>query len=147
MTWTYDLDELAGTPLYQVRYLVGDTDTDHQEIQDEEINFSITQTPSIYAAAADVARSIGARYTRRVDEAAGDTKKNYSQRAKAFIALAAQLSNYAAGRSGAFAYAGGISRTDKRQQEQNTDRVKPQFNLGLEDNRLPVGPAGNETQS
>lgn len=130
----------------QVRFWVGDTDTTHQEVQDEEIEFALSLRPNVYAASADVARSIAAKYTRKVDEAAGDHKKSYSQRAKAFLALSYQLENKAVGTSGAMPYAGGISMADKRRQECDSDRVKPQFNLDQDQNRLPIGPAGNETQ-
>lgn len=45
-------------------------------------------------------------------------------------------------------YAGGISVMDKEMQEQDTDRVQPQFNIGLDDNlNMPFGPAGNQTEN
>ena len=44
-------------------------------------------------------------------------------------------------------FAGGISVSDKQANEADTDRVAPQFNIGLEDNFLPVGPVGNETSA
>ena len=42
-------------------------------------------------------------------------------------------------------YAGGISIADKQQEELDTDRVPPQFNIGMDDNYYPIAPAGNES--
>ena len=43
-------------------------------------------------------------------------------------------------------YVGGVSVTDKAAQVTDPDRVTPQFNIGMQDNLLPVGVgSGNET--
>jgi hypothetical protein len=61
--------------------------------------------------------------------------------------MAAQFENDAKARGGALPYAGGISVSDKQTTAQNTDRVAPQFNLGMDDNQLPVSSVGNEDDS
>jgi hypothetical protein len=152
VTWTYNLAALPTSPLYQVRRLIGDVITTDQQIADEEITFALTQRSSIYGTAADCCRYIAAQYSRKADvisqsPGGGALKTNYSQQAKSYLAMAAQFENNALGRGGALPYAGGISVTDKQMNEANTDRVAPQFNIGLDDNYLPEGVVGNEVAS
>jgi hypothetical protein len=45
MSWTYDPSQMGSSPMMQVRYLVGDTLATDQQVQDEEINFAISQRP------------------------------------------------------------------------------------------------------
>jgi hypothetical protein len=42
-------------------------------------------------------------------------------------------------------YAGGISIADKQMQELDADRVPPGFQIGMDQNELPVAAAGNES--
>lgn len=144
MTWTYDIAALATTPLYQVRFLIGDTLTADQQLQDEEINFSLAQRPSIYGAGADCCRALASKLSRQADSVEGNQRIMYSSRAKAYALKAGEYETKAAVRAGALPYAGGISAADKLLEELNADRVTPQFNLGMTDNFLPVGPVGNE---
>jgi hypothetical protein len=144
MAWTYDLSQLATSKLYQVRYLVGDTLSSDQQVQDEEINFAITQRPSVYGAAAIVCRSLASRLSRQADVVDKDLRTTLSQRAKAYSARAAEYDITAKIRGGGIPYAGGLSIADKIQNEQDLDRVQPQFGIGMEDNYLPVAPVGNE---
>jgi hypothetical protein len=63
--------------------------------------------------------------------------------AKAYGVKAREFEDKAAMAGAGLPYAGGISIVDKLNQEQNQDRVQPQFQIGMEDNLLPVTPAGN----
>lgn len=149
MGWTYQPQLLATWPTYQVRRLIGDVVSSDQQMQDEEIAFSLTQRSTVYGAAADCARQLAAQYGRQVDVvtqgAGGMLKTNYSAKARMYAAMAAELEGKAAMLGAGLPYAGGISVSDKQNQLANTDRVSPQFNLGMEDNTLPVGSVGNET--
>jgi hypothetical protein len=150
-TWSYDPTQLIGTSptnmLMQVRRLIGDTNQADQQLYDEEINFAISQRGDIYGGGADCCRYLAAKYSRDIDTVQGELHRLYSARQKAYSARATEL-NRIAGFSGRGApYAGGISVTDKMQNENNSDRVAPQFNLGMHENWIPVGPVGNETQS
>lgn len=144
MTWTYDTGKLATSSLYQVRYLVGDTLSADTQVQDEEIAFALTQKASIYGAAAIVCRSLAAQLSRQADTVDRDLRTTLSAKATAYAKRAAQMETMAVTRSGATPYAGGISISDKVQQELNTDRVPPQFTIDMDDNYLPVAPVGNE---
>jgi hypothetical protein len=152
VTWTYNPASIATSGLTQVRRLIGDVITTDQQIADEEINFALTQRSSIYGTAADCCRYIAAQYSRKADvivqsPQGGALKTNYSQQAKSYLAMAAQFENISVSRGGALPYAGGISVTDKQNAEADTDRVAPQYNIGMEDNWLPEGIVGNELPS
>jgi hypothetical protein len=144
VTWTYDTSQIGNSPMMQVRYLVGDTKSSDQQAQDEEINFALTQRPSIYGAAAIVCRSLASKLSREADTVDKDLRTTLSARAKAYSARAAEYDVAAAIRGGALPYAGGISVADKVLNEQDTDRVPPAFTVDMDDNYLPVAPVGNE---
>lgn len=145
MTWTYDPTQLLNGPntqLMQVRYLIGDTMPGKQQVQDEEILFSISQYPNVNAAAAQVCRALAAKYATQVDLVQGELKTNYSQMSRRYAQIAADLE-----RRGltVVPIAGGVSLTDKANVAQDTDRVPPDFNRGQFDDLLPVGPVGQQT--
>lgn len=144
MSWTYDLTQLTSSAMMQVRFLIGDTIAADQQVQDQEITFVLTQRPSIYGAAAMVCRSLAARLSRQADVVDKDLRTALSSRAKAYSARALEYETKATIRGGGLPYAGGLSVADKIGNENNSDRVQPQFNIGMEDNYLPVPPVGNE---
>lgn len=146
MTWSYDVADLATSKKDQVRILIGDTNVKDPQLQDEEINLFISFRSSVYGAAAMGCLAIAAMYSRQVDTVQGELRTLYSTRARAYTLKAQNYETESTKRGGALPYAGGISVQDKQRQETNTDRVKPQYNIGMEDNFLPVGPVGNETE-
>lgn len=143
--WTYDSTQLTTNPLYQVRLLLGDTVESDQQFQDGEILFYLaSRTPK--GAAAECCRTLATRFSRSVDYAAGMTRIKYGDLAKAYALRAIQFDAQSAISGAGMPYAGGISVTDKQNQETDTDRVDPQFNLGLDDNEiLPIAEVGNQT--
>lgn len=133
--WTYDPTALDTTSasgrLNSVRLLVGDTDTNDQQIQDEEITFSIAQSSTnIYNAAAFVCRLIAAKYARLVTtQLDGALQAEYSDRVKHYTMLSLQMADFgkrvggrALGVSG-----GGISIAEVESVQSNPDRVPSQF--------------------
>jgi hypothetical protein len=137
MVWTYDLAKLATSPLYQVRRLVGDVIGNEPQLQDEEINFALTQRSSIYGAAAECCRAIASQYSRKANTAIQGMSVTYSSQAQAYLKMAVTLDAQASARgAGAMPYAGGISESDKEVQEQDSDRVPPQYTLEMNDNLL-----------
>ena len=144
MTWSYDVTALQTNTTYQIRFTIGDTQASDPQLQDEEIAFALSQRSSIYGAAADCCRVIAAGLAREADSVQGELRTLYSARSRAYAAAAARFDNFAVTRGAAMPYTGGISISDKVQQETNNDRVPPNFNIGMEDNYLPVAAAGNE---
>jgi hypothetical protein len=148
MAWTYNVAQLATSVLFQVRLLIGDVLTTDQQLQDEEILYLISTRATNYGAAAECCLSLQAKFSRTVDQGAGNTRVNWSQMAKAYGLKAIEFENKAAKLGAAKAYSGGTSLSDMQIQELNNDRVAPQFAIGITDNlNMPVGPSGVETLS
>ncbi|WP_407146251.1 hypothetical protein [Bradyrhizobium sp. ORS 86] len=140
MTWTYDVTALATSAKDNVRLLIGDTDETDPQLQDEEIAYFLSGRPNPYGAAAECCRALAAKYARLVSQSAGDTKFVFSDMSKAYERRASDFEGQAANSGAGLPYAGGISNTDKLNQESDSDRVQPQFTLGIDDNFLPVAP-------
>lgn len=120
----------------KVRLLIGDTDEDDPLIYDQEIAFFLEEFGGVRAAAAAAARAIAAKFSRLADKQVGDLSLKMSQKAKAYLDLAGSL-NDGTGRTAALLaipYAGGISRSDVRARESDTDRVGPHFTRDMHEN-------------
>jgi hypothetical protein len=127
--WTYSGDP-ASSNRDAVRFLVGDTDPADKRLTDGEIAWALTEEANVFLAAALCAESIGGQYANLVSKAVGDLKIEYGDRQKNYADLAARLRRRGTIR-GATPFFGGISRSDKRSREQDTDRVEPYFKRGL----------------
>jgi len=147
MTWTYVIASIETVPLYQVRFLIGDTLSADPQLQDEEVTYALTVRGSVWAAAATCCLSLSAQYSRKADTVQGDLHSTYSQRSKAYALRAAEYESKAVALGGALPYAGGISISDKNNVINDSDRVPPNFNIGMDDDYLPVSPVGNENDS
>jgi hypothetical protein len=141
--WTYNPMEIANSTLYQTRLLIGDILQGDQQMTDAEINYFVTKYSNVTLAAAACCRHLATRYARAVDIVQATLKTNYSNKSKQYFALSQDMEQrgYATAIGG---YAGGISREDVLTQQQNTDRVQPEFTIGMSDNFLPIGPIGVE---
>ena len=135
MAWTYDASDLgtgtASARLNTVRLLVGDTDTSDQQLQNEEVNFALSQAnDNVYYAASFCASNIASKYARRVttdiDSALrveySDLATNYKKLA---IDLKSQGQRYLGTSLGV--YAGGITQSGIDAVRDLTDRVTPSF--------------------
>lgn len=92
MAWSYSGDP-ATSSKDAVRFLIFDTDTNDQLLQDAEINWCITQAgDSVYQAAHDAAYAIASKFSRMAtSKTVGDLSLSYSDRAKAYFELANEL--------------------------------------------------------
>ena len=119
-----------------VRLRIADTDTIPESdaaLSDEEIQYFIDNTSHILYAAADAAETIGAKYAELpVSKTVDGFTLNYGDgQSSSYAALAKRLRTLAA--KGAKWYAGGLSKSDKRTAETDTDRVQPVFTMGMHD--------------
>lgn len=142
MAWTYDASDLdvttASGRLNVVRYLVGDTSTLDQQIQDEEITFGLSENnDNVYRTAAWVSRSIAAKYSRYVDiELDGQVSEKYSQLSEHYRLLAIDLSAQAkSSGTNSLAFAGGINCTEMTLNRNSPTRPKG-FYIGQFDNKV-----------
>lgn len=141
MSWSYDPSDLDTTTasgrLNSVRLLVGDTDTNDQQAQNEEITFALSESSdNIYYAASWIARTIANKYARQVNiDLDGQLSADYSDLYKHYSNLADQLEYDAKKSSGALGMvAGGLSKTDMEAVRQNPDRVPSSFRRDQFDN-------------
>lgn len=146
MTWTYTPAILSTSELMQVRLLVGDTVSSDQMLQDEEIQYAITQRATVYGAAANCCRNIASSFSRQVDSSIDVLRASFSQKYDHYMKLAIQYDNKAAETGSGSPFAGGVFVADKQNTQADQSLVKPQFNLGMDTNQVPVPPVGNETE-
>ena len=134
MSWSYDPTDLNTTTpsgrLNTVRFLVGDTDTEDQKAQNEEITFSLSQTnDDVNASASYIARGLASKYASKVTlELDGQLMAHYSDLYGHYSALADKL-DYQAKKSGAQLgiLAGGINKTRIKVVRSDPNRVEPAF--------------------
>jgi len=132
--WTYNGNP-DSNPLDAVRFLIGDTDSCDQLLQDGEIKSFLAQYNNApLNAAIRCCETIIARLSRRPDEQVGSVRISYSQQAKAYRALMNDLRTRIA-ITDAVPYAGGLSESDKAAQDANIDRVKPKFTKNMMDDK------------
>lgn len=120
MAWTYSGNP-ASSARDEIRFLVGDTDSDSPQLSDEEIDYIATTLPDkgvLYpnmAAAASAAAAIAAKYAKLIDKSVGSLSISYSQKHTQYTAMAKDLSTRAsaggAGRVPAGPVLGGGGRT------------------------------------
>lgn len=127
---TYVAAEIADVPLFQVRFLIRDTNTDRPLFDDDEITWQISQEANIYTAAAGLCDIL-------VTKAGGVKSKKVGELAITYDvgfyrSLSANLRARGAGHQ--VPYAGGISVSDKQGQEADTDATKPSVFRRLNDN-------------
>jgi hypothetical protein len=137
-TWTYSGDPNS-SDLDKVRFLIGDTDPEDRLLSDEEILFLLHDRGSFYSAASIACLTIAARYAREVNRQVGDLRIDAEQRQKHYQQLHEHFASQAGEPSGmspfvlSAPYAGGISRSDREEQIEDTDRVQPAFSVGRMD--------------
>ncbi len=136
--WLYNPSDLATTTpsgrLNTVRLLIGDTNINDPQLQDEEINFSLAQTNNnVYYAASFCCRLLVSKYSRMVDtQLDGALEASYSDRVKHYTALQLQMNDLGKKFGGATlgVYAGGISVTEMNLVNSDPNRVMPAFRIG-----------------
>lgn len=137
MGWTYSGDP-ATNARDAIRFLTGDTDTNDQLINDEEIAWtnnqvtgSNTALTSLYEVSYRVLLAIASKFSRLADQSVGDLSVSMSQKAEAARAQAAQLKVLAL-REGSvpMPYLGGMSKSDKKVDTDDPDMVQPSFRRG-----------------
>lgn len=142
MTWTYtnstlDITQAIGR-LNAVRLLVGDTDSSDQQVDDEEVYFTLSQVgDNIYNAGYYVCRLLSAKYSRLVTTMADrGVSVNYSDRIIHYNTLATQIDALYKKISGKSLgiMAGGVFVTDVDTANADTSRVSPEFIVDQFDN-------------
>lgn len=134
MAWSYDERNLNTTDalgrLNAVRFLIGDTNEDDQQVQDEEVAFALDQANSnTYFAGAFLCRTIAAKYSRNVDVKIGGALEETSSQLQAHYLELAEALEYQAQKTGGSLgiKAGGLTKSTVDGVRANTNRVEPAF--------------------
>lgn len=146
--WSYSGDPGASN-LDALRFLIGDTVEASAVFSDEELDWLLSQNSNIYYAAATAAESAWASYASAESGGSGTsgTVKTRTvgalsltygiledkDRAEQFKAMAKRFRLQAAIGGGWRPYSGGISKSDKETNEQDSDWDKPAFTRGMLD--------------
>lgn len=135
MTWTYGGDPSANDR-DNIRFLVGDTDTNDQQVTDEEIAAVLTEQATALYAAARVSEAIAAKYARKVDTSnTGGLRVGLSKLYDHYMALAKELRSRAGREAalGATISVGGSSVDANEDLDTDTDLTQPSFKVGMDD--------------
>lgn len=133
MTWEYSGDPTTSAK-DEVRFMLGDVNEDDPQLEDEEIDYLLTKHGDVGAAAIAGCTALATRYGQRaVDtKVVGDLRIEYADRAANFTALAQQIaSTVSTVRPKPVAM--GITHSQKREAEEDTDRVRPSIRIGMDD--------------
>ena len=90
MTWTYDPATMATNARDQIRFELGDTDTDDQLLQDEEIDYAYAaQSSDLWGTVARCARAISFKLARQAKSiTSGPLQVSLIDRARQYADLA-----------------------------------------------------------
>lgn len=124
-----------------VRFLIRDTDMTSPHIQDEEIDWLLTQTSNLYWASIMAAESVATTYSQSSgsgqvkSKTVGALSISYTDLAKEYRGIVGDLKRrMALGLGLSFRpYAGGISESDKDANRLDTDYDQPSFRRKLTD--------------
>ena len=135
MTWSYDPTTVGTVPKNYVRMLIGDTNTNDQQLQDETIVgvISLTGTSDSVSAAMTCCLALQALYARRADLSIDSFRVAMSDRSKNYGALYDKLriaQMQQPGRLGA-PQVGGISISTMAGVAQDSDRVPSRSSVGM----------------
>lgn len=121
----------------EIRFLIGDVDSDDPQFSDDEIDYIETQTASALLAAAYAARLLATKYARLADTTIGDLEVKHSQRSRRYLEMARELEKQGQIEAGTYVaepVVTGISVTEIDSVDQDTDKVGSAFKKGMFDN-------------
>ena len=128
MTFTYSGDPATSTR-DRTRLTTGDTDPNAPDLQDEEIDWLLTETGDSYLEASWRALLVAASNAARlVDTSSGDLSVSLSRRAEALREQAMEIRKLARRQSSVpVPYAGGLSRDEKVASLRDDDLILSRF--------------------
>lgn len=132
MSFSYDPSAAASSGLSWVRMRVADTSSSSNRLEDEEIEALLDQYGNKWLAAAAAAEQIGATYSLRTDKTIGKLSIKQGDIAQRYHDLADRLRFES--KLQAKPFAGGISRSQKDSETQDSDRDATQFEVEQFDN-------------
>lgn len=138
MTFTYNLSDLSSANTTTknraiVRLRIGDTDSNHPLLADEELAPLLEASSNIPKVALQAARLALAKLRGETDTNGAGISANRSQKFSQYERLIVELKEEMA--TGAAPYLGGTSLARRAAIEANSDFIAPAFEVGRDDNR------------
>lgn len=133
MTHSYGSNP-TGSPLDEVRLLIGDTNDADWQLNDAEITYYITKFGAGLPAAIQACLALAAKYTRLADEVTGEVEVKFSQRGRNYRLLAEDLQSQQKAHAAPVPFGGGISVSDVATREADIDRIPLKFSSGFQNN-------------
>ena len=126
MAWTYTTVGLSTNKKNQTRLLIGDPTSTFPLLQDEEIDYFLTEnSDSVLAAAIDCCEAIAAEFSKEADTKNGALSVKASERAKAYLVMAEKLRLRLSSYSDIFV--GGATWSDVNELDGDPSLVQPSF--------------------
>ena len=139
MAWTYGADPTASNR-DAVRLLIGDTDTNDQQLQDSEVTyfldlFGVAGAERVVPAAIRCCEALAAKYARQVDTTNQGLSVGASKRSEHYRKLADDLRDLET--TVAEVFLGGNTFSEAKTMDENTDLIPPTFRRAQNDwNRI-----------
>lgn len=132
-------DPTLSTDKDVVRFLIGDTDTAHEQVADATLVKMLTMYAGPTSTAQAVCVALQAKYSRLADQQIGQLRVSTSQIADHYSKLADKLRDQAQSTSTVVPvpYAGGITQSDKQLNTDNSDVVRPFFTRDMDNFSTP----------
>lgn len=130
MTFSYDTS--LSTDRDKVRFRIGDTDSNRELLSNEEINAVLTAKPAVMPASLECVDAILAKIARDVDRNAAGITSSRAQAFNHYLELKKRLQQEML--TEAEMFVGGLSKAAKQTFEEDSDFVKPSFDIGQFDN-------------
>ena len=133
MTWSYNPADLSTNEVDQIRVEIGDTDTNRQLLQNEEIAWAISQERNLWAAAARCCEMISRLQLSKADVRIGRAMQvAYTKMSEQYDGMARRLRMKAMGT--VVPYVGGMNVADKLALAGNSALVAPIFEKNMMEN-------------
>jgi len=129
VSWSYSGDP-SSSDRDAVRFAIGDTDTNDQQLTDEEIDYLLGLYPTVNECAIACVDSLIAKYARLVSQSVGAISISYGERLSNYKTLLGRLSRK---RGRLIPFAGGTTISGKDTADEDTDRDPPKFKVGMFD--------------
>ena len=133
MTWTYDNTVLATSDKDAVRLIIGDTDTNDQLLQNEEITYYITLQGTVIRAASECARAVAAKYARLMSRSIGGLQADFGAKYRQYLELADNLARNEES-APVSPYLSGWLKSQHKTRMENSDRIPIFGRYGITDN-------------
>ena len=135
MAWTYGADPTASNR-DAVRLLIGDTDTNDQQLQDSEVTyfldlFGVAGAERVVPAAIRCCEALAAKYARQVDTTNQGLSVGASKRSEHYRKLADDLRDLET--TVAEVFLGGNTFSEAKTMDENTDLIPPTFRRAQND--------------